>query len=385
MLTYTTKLTATCQEDLEGLRKLLEYERDVFNIASVEQFPETKRSIVVLHGKVYGKVRKERPEIPAQVVIRGEQSCLSAYRTVRSNKHKISKPIQKKRLSIRLDKRLYVPTELGSIRISTANGRKNFGVFLYPKLESLLKDFSYKDPEIFERDGDLYIAMTFDVSPAEPAKPKLALGVDLGCRVSAATSDGRLIIDKKFAKDKRKLRFLKRQLQSAKAHGSKSARRHLKKIRRKEANMNRNQTHLIANTILRTDADTLVLENLKSIKVKKHRNQNKNRISQVPLYELRRILTYKAGHTGKHVMLVCPAYTSQTDCLTGKVEGERRGRRFYAKSGLVYDADINAAINIAKLSKLPYSQDNLLMGQAVVTRPIVGRSRSDKSPALVGG
>lgn len=149
--------------------------------------------------------------------------------------------------------------------------------------------------------------------------------------------------------------------------------------------MNRNQTHLIANTILQTSADTLVLENLKSIKVKKHRNQNKNRISQVPLFELRRILTYKAGHMGKHVMLVCPAYTSQIDCLTGKIEGERRGRRFYAKSGLVYDADINAAINIAKLSKLPYSQDNLLMGQAVVTRPIVGRSRSDKSPALVGG
>ena len=85
------------------------------------------------------------------------------------------------------------------------------------------------------------------------------------------------------------------------------------------------------------------------------------------------------------MVLVCPAYTSQTDCLTGKVEGERRGRRFYAKSGLVYDADINAAINIAKLSKLPHSQNNLLAGQAVVTQPIVGRLWSDKPPTLVGG
>lgn len=370
MLTYITKILSDRQEDLSDLRKLLEYERDVFNLASIEQYPEKNRSIVVLHNKVYAKVRKERPEIPSQVVIRGEQACLSAYSTIKSNKHRISKPVEKKRLSIRLDKRLYAPVEKGFIRITTAHGRKRFGMALYPKLEDLLDQYQYKDPLVFERNGDLYLAMTFDVA-VELVKQKMALGVDLGCRVNAATSDGRLIIDKKFAKEKRRLRFLKRQLQSC---GTKSARRHLKKISHKEANKNKNQTHLIANAILQTNADTIVLENLKSIKVKKHKGQNKNRISQVPLYELRRIITYKAGHMGKHVMLVCPSYTSQIDCLTGKLEGERRGRRFYAKSGLIYDADINASINIAKLSKLPHSQSNLLAGQAVVTRPNVCKS-----------
>ena len=385
MLAYTTKLEASCQGDLDDLRKLLEHERDVFNIASKEQFAESVRSIMILHSKVYSKVRKTRPEIHSQVVIRGEQSCLAAYRTIKSNKHKITRPIEKKRLSIRLDKRLYVPSGKGHIRITTAGGRKEFKFVLYPKLEELLEKLPYKDPQVFERDGSLYIALTFDVG-IEPIKsPKTALGVDLGCRVTAATSDGRLIIDKKFAKEKRKLRFLKRQLQSVKSHGSKSARRHLKKLRRKEARKNRNQTHHVANAILRTDADVIVLENLKSIKVKKHKGQNKNRISQVPLYELRRIITYKAGHMGKRVALVCPSFTSQVDCLTGKREGERRGRRFYAKSGLIYDADINAAINIAKLSKLPHSQSDLLAGQGQVTDPIVGCLRADKPPTLVGG
>ena len=66
-------------------------------------------------------------------------------------------------------------------------------------------------------------------------------------------------------------------------------------------------------------------------------------------FELRRILTYKAENQGKTVLLVCPSYTSQRDSVTGKVEGERRGCRFYSKNGMIYDSDINAAINIGKM------------------------------------
>ncbi len=384
MLTYTTKLIAP-PEDLASLRQVLEWERDMFNRASKEQFPEKKRSIVVLHRKVYRNARQEMPQIPAQVIIRAIQSCLSAYRSSKSNEHTIKCPIRKKRLSLRLDHNLYSKTSKRlavanktSIKVTTSAGRKTFAFTLYPKLQAMLESGPYKDPLIFERDGELHIALTFDAAFKEPMEQRLALGIDLGCRVPAATSDGRLLIDKKYAKEKRRLRFLKRQLQSARDLGSRSAKRHLKKIRRKEFNKSRSQTHLLANAILQTDADTIVLENLKSIKVKKHKGQNKNRISQVPLYDLRRIITYKAGHMGKHVMLVCPSYTSQTDCLTGKREGERRGRRFYAKSGLIYNADINAAVNIVKLSKLPYSGPckRLLAGQAPVSVPIVDGSHS---------
>jgi IS605 OrfB family transposase len=198
------------------------------------------------------------------------------------------------------------------------------------------------------------------------------LGVDLGIRRSAATSDGRIVIDKKFNSEKRKLRYLKDELKSK---GTKSARRHLRNLRHKEHNKNKNQTHLIANLILNTEADTICLENLKSIKRKKNPYQNKHSISQVPLYELRRVITYKAENMGKHVLLVCPQYTSQTDCVSGRREGERRGCRFYSKNGLIYDADINAAINIAKISKLPVSQtQNLTYGQVSVNRPNVYKS-----------
>jgi len=216
------------------------------------------------------------------------------------------------------------------------------------------------------------ISLSFD-NANEKVKPSLCLGVDLGIRRVAACSDGRLIMDKKFNEEKRKLRYLKRCLQSK---GTKSSRKHLKKLKHKEKNKNKNQTHLVVNEILKTNANVISLENLKGIKAKKYKTQNKNGVSQVPFFELRRVLTYKAENMGKYVCLVSPAYTSQIDSISGIKEGERRGCRFYAKSGLVYDADINAAINIARRSKHPISQGNLLDGQGIVNCPIACQSKT---------
>jgi IS605 OrfB family transposase len=374
MITYTTQLMG----DTEELRSLLQMEQFVFNIASREQFPEKKNSLVVLHSKVYKNVRKSNPEIPAQVIIRAEQDVLGAYRAVKSNKHKLNRPIEKSRLSMRLDKHLYSIPDESSIRISTTKGykRQTYKLLIYPRLKELMEKYHYRDPLIYENEGKMFIALSFENKPSEKMKQRIALGVDLGIRRSAAMSDGRIIIDRKFNGEKRRLRHLKDALKS---RGTKSARRKLRStLRRKERNKNRNQTHLIANMILDTKSDTIVLENLKSIKRKKHKHQNKRSISQVPLFDLRRVITYKAENQGKTVLLVCPSYTSQRDSVSGKIEGERRGCRFYsATNGLVYDADINAAINIAKMSKLPISQTtNLTYGQALINVPNVCKSSS---------
>jgi len=384
MITYNTELLTENQEDLIALKSLLENHKLVFNIASQTQFKEKKNSIVILHSKIYHNVRKQYPNINSQVIIKAEQECLSSYRTIKSNKHKISKPIEKKNLSMRLDKRLYSFPTKKSLKITTSNGKREFKFKLYPKLIDLLEKYNYVDPLIYENNGKLFIALPFENKPKEKLKSKLALGVDIGIRRVAACSDGRIIIDKKFNSDKRKLRHLKDCLKSK---GTKSSRKHLNKLRHKEHNKNKNQTHLVANEVLKTNADIICLENLKSIKVKKNKYQNKRSISQVPMFELRRIITYKAENQGKTILLVCPSYTSQTDSVTGKVEGERRGCRFYSKNGMIYDADINAAINIAKLAKHPISQtSSLTYGQVKVNSPIVCKTSASRealqSPTL---
>lgn len=307
VISYNTQLVGA---DINDLKSLMIMHNVVFNFASPIQFTEKQNSLVILHNKVYHPIRKLYSDIPSQVIIKAEQECLSSYKSTKSNKHKLSGPIVKKNLSMRLDKRLYSKnkTDKYSIKITTTSGRKSFKLVMYPKLKELFDVYQYQDPLIYENNGKIFISFCFDNSPLEKLKSKLVLGVDLGIRRAAAMSDGRIIIDRKFNKEKRRLRFLKRQLQST---GTKSSRKHLIKLRHKERNKNKNQTHLIANIILDTKADTFALENLKGIKAKKHRYQNKRSISQVPLFDLRRILTYKAENQGKTVLLVNPAYSYQ--------------------------------------------------------------------------
>lgn len=374
-LTYNTRLVFQSDSDKDKIVKMLEKQRFAWNECSKVKFNIPTNSIVLLHGQFYTKFRQNQPEIPSQVVISAEQSVLSAYRSIKSNRQKLDKPPEKKKLSIRLDKRTY-SYKNGVFSIISLEKRVKCSPYIYPKLQELISKYRFCDPLLFEKNGDIWICLTFDI-PEILSQKKLALGIDLGCRVNAATSEGNLYIDKKFNGEKRKLRFNKRKLQS-KSKDSKSAKRHLKKLKRKEANKNKNFSHHLANKLIKdTKADTLVLENLKSLKVKKNKYENKNRISQVPIYQLKQILTYKALLNEKTVIEVSPAWTSQIDSVTGKKEGERKGRRFYAKSGKIYDSDINGAINIGLRSKLPVSQtEKLTYGQANVNSPIVGVGRS---------
>lgn len=304
ILTYYTELLERSQEDLENLFEILRMERDGFNIASKIQFGLKNKSLKELHHKSYEKIRSETG-CPSQVAIKANKSCLSSYRTASSNKHKLNSPIIKKSLSLSLDKRLYRKKDF-TFFITTKNGRKPFELKLYPRIKEYLDKYSHGDPSLFERNGRIFISIPFKI-PVPEIKPKLVLGVDLGMRINAACSDGRLINDKRFNGRKRTLRFNKRKLQSKK---TKSSKRKLNKIRHKERNINKNHTFHLSNKILETDADIIALEDLKGIKKKKHKYQNKRAISQVPFYQLSQTLTYKALLLGKQVTLVCPKYSS---------------------------------------------------------------------------
>lgn len=369
-LTYNTRLVFQSDSDKDKIVCMLEKQRFTWNECSKVKFNIVKNSIIELHSAFYTNFRQSQPEIPSQVIISAEQSVLSTYRSIKSNKQKLDKPPEKKKLSIRLDKRTY-SYKNGVFSIISLGKRVKCQPYLYPKLQELFSKYRFCDPLLFEKNGEIWICLTFDI-PEILSQNKLAIGVDVGICNLAATSEGNLYQDKAFNGRKRKLRFNKRKLQS-KSKTSKSAKRKLKKLKRKERNINQNFSHHLANKIISdTKADTIVLENLKSIKVKKHKYQNKNRISQVPMFELRRILTYKALLNEKTVIVVSPSYTSQIDHRTGKLDGKRIGGRYIEKDGQLLHADVNAAANIALRSKLPCSISNYYAWQAKVNSPIVG-------------
>lgn len=378
-LSYSTKLQFNSEEDKRKLFAVLELERDIFNFCSEKHFGSKKNSIVELHAKCYKAARKKFPLAKAQIIVKAENSCLSSYKSAKGCKNKVTKPMCKRRLSINLDKHLYRYKD-GLFYFTTLEKTRTRIVCspaTYHKWQELSSREGVKfcDPLLFVRNDEIYIRMSFKFELPLVKEGKLALGVDLGIRRLAATSEGKIFKDKKFLKEKRKLRYLRRCLYSKFIKGSRKARKHFKQLSRKETNRNRNFNHHLANKILQTKADTIVLEeiNLKKLKGKKHRYQNKNRISQVAFGAIRTLLTYKAPLCGKQVVTVNPAFTSQDDSVTGHRDGIRKGCRYYAKSGLVYDADVNAAVNIARKSKLPISCKNVLDGQATVIRPLGNR------------
>ena len=347
MKTYNTRLIFENEEDYLHWKNLLKTSMSAYNDISRMIF-ESKITLGLtkVHSLVYEPMREKYPTIPAQSVIKMYKDAIS---NLRSCKRK-SCPMRFNP-SMRLDKRLY--SKLTPTSISLPSSKRNKRVVVkfqtYDKFNELASMYTMADPLIFMKNDEIWLSVTFNV-PSKPVVGETYLGVDLGIRRIFTTSDGLSYKGKELNGLKRKIRYNRRKLQ---AKGTKSAKRKLKKLSNKERNVNKNYTHLICNKILDTDKSVIVLEDLKGIKQNtskfengRKRTKHNNRISQVPLFMIKNILTYKATHVGKRVESVSPSYTSQIDSMTGKRDGQRKGCRYYSSSGLVYDADWNAAINI---------------------------------------
>jgi IS605 OrfB family transposase len=369
IISYKTDIICS-EQDKSRILAILTAERDAWNVCSEIAYELNDNSVVKLHGRFYQKHRKSTG-LPAQLLCEVERVVLGAYKSIKSNKHKIDQPAVKSRLSFQTDKNSFTYKNGECSLLSVDGKRIKFAFNVYPKLQSLLRLYKFKPPKVIYQNNKLQLVLFFDI-PDRPQSNNQCIGVDLGIVNIAATSEGILYKDKQYLKQKRQLRYLKRCLQSK---GTKSAKRHLKQVKCKESNCAKNFVHHLSKRIIQdTQADTIVLENLdvKKLKAKKHKNDNKNRIAQVPFALLLFVVTYKAHLYGKQVKTVNPAYTSQSDHRTGQRDGVRQGGRYIGKDGKVLHADVNAACNIGLRSKLSCSISNYYTGQAVVNQPIVG-------------
>lgn len=378
MLTYKVKLKFGSDEHEQYWRGLLATAMEAYNeIAQILYEEKTYLSLTEVHALVYRPMREKYPTIPSQGIIKIYKDAISNLRACRFK----SCPIRK-RPCMRLDKRLYSRMTTTSIDIVSHVDRKRLKVdyVTYPKFDELAREYEMKDPLIcLEDDGQLYLCVSFAV-PNQPVLEEKALRVDLGIRRIFTTSDGNSFKCKKMNALKRRIRYNRRKLQAKK---TRSAKRKLKKLRHRERNVNKDFTHQICNMILDTDKTVIVIEDLTKIKQNTSttkdgfkRKKHNNRMAQVPFYMIKEILSYKAPLLGKRVETVSPAFTSQLDCTTRKKDGSRVGCRYYSKSGRVFDADWNAAINIRNRKhpgsfSLPLDGKLNFLGQGNVNYPIV--------------
>lgn len=375
MISYSVKLNFESPEEKGRYLKTLELQKFVFNECSECHFGATKNSLVELHQKFYKQFREKYPEIPSNIVIHTIQNVLSCYRSIKSNKHKLTEAPKKKKLSFRLTKNTAsLKIHKNEISLTSILGKRVKAKFSpYEKLQTLINSLPICDPLIFERDGNVWLSLTFRLQELI-IKEESVCGIDLGIKNLVSTSEGKIFQDKKFNADKRRLRYIKRKLQKK---GSKSAKKHLKKLKRKERNKNKNQVHIASNWVLNnTEANVIAVEDLKNIKKRTFKGKKfNNKWSQVPIGELIKTLEYKALLLKKKTVKVNPAYTSQRDSRTNRLDGNRIKGKYIGLDGKTLHSDINAAINIANLTKLPLSGNNAirqitLLGQAKVNPPI---------------
>lgn len=187
------------------------------------------------------------------------------------------------------------------------------------------------------------------------------VGCDLGVKRIAVTSLAKFFSSKSLRRRVRQYLLLFALLQ---AKGTKSAKRHLQKLSGRWTRFQACQNHLIANAILSCmkPGDVLVLEDLRGIRDRcKHRKKQRGPFHRWSFAQLRAYLIYKAERKGILVVLVDPAYSSQTCSKCGHCEKKNRKRqsRFCCqKCGYRIHADYNAAQvlrqrGISLLARLP--------------------------------
>ena len=206
--------------------------------------------------------------------------------------------------------------------------------------------------DLMLRDNVFYLYACIEISPAPPAdKSDGILGVDLGIVTIAKDSMGNSYSGEKVKSVRRRMRRLRASLQKK---GTRSARKHLARIRRKQSRFVRNTNHCIAKHLVQTALDAkkaLALEDLTGIQTQANGSSREIRwlLGNWAFSQLRQFITYKAQMAGISLQLVDPRNTSRTCSRCGycdKFNRQSQSEFRCLQCGLTLNADYNAALNI---------------------------------------
>src|SRR5437660_9066801 len=141
------------------------------------------------------------------------------------------KPTFRSEGAITYDERLMAFKGLNQVSLLTLQGRVlvpfRIGGYQQSRLDAIKGQ-----ADLIYRNGTFYLAVTLDVPEPTPAEPQGTLGVDLGIVNIATDSTGETFSGEAVEKTRQRMHSLRQRLQK---RGTKSAKRHLKKLNGREA------------------------------------------------------------------------------------------------------------------------------------------------------
>jgi IS605 OrfB family transposase len=293
-----------------------------------------------IHHESYHLI-KDSTNLSSQVIIRCISKVADAYKLDKKTKIEF-RPLG----GITYDSRILTYKPNNIVSIWTVGGRlkipfvcHNFKYIPYIKGEC---DLIYKK-------GKFYLFQTVDIPDSDVEDVEEFIGVDFGQADIAVLSDGTNYNSEQLKKVRKKYSKVRSSVQSK---GTKSSKKLLKRLSGREKRFVSINNHTIAKQIVqkaKQEHKGKAIEDLTNIRwtaIPKSKN-NKTELNRWSFYQLRQFFTYKAQLNGINLVVVNPAYTSQT-CNVCKHIGIRKGKNFRCEyCGNISDADVNAAKNIA--------------------------------------
>jgi len=295
-----------------------------------------------LHHEVYHDYRPKF-KLSSQVLIRCIAKVADSYKTDKKTKREF-RPLG----GISYDSRImtYRPNDIvslwaigGRLKIPFVCHNRNY--LPYIKGEA---DLVYKK-------GKFYLFQTVDVPDTEIEDIEEFIGVDMGLIELATLSNGKTFSSKKLNDYREKRQKVRSSLQSK---GTKSCKKVLKRLSGKERTTSTIINHTISKQIVqlaKSEGKGIAIEDLKGIRfsANKKGKEFRTRVGKWNFNQLRSFLTYKCLLNGVKLIDVPPMYTSKT-CNNCFNIGNRQGKKFTCNNcNSVFDADENAAKNIALL------------------------------------
>ena len=202
-----------------------------------------------------------------------------------------------------------------------------------------------------EPNGKFYLSVLIDKPLRQVPQSSSMVGLDLGIKDFAVTSDGQVIENFHFKKNEEsRLKRLQRQI-SKKVVGSKNrekARLRFAKLNEKIRNRKLNFLHDVTNHLI-DENQVIVMEDL-NVKGMVRNHKLAESISEVNWGEFRRILTYKAAWHGRQLVFIDRFYPSSKRCnhcgYINKGLTLKDRQWVCPECGSLIDRDYNAALNI---------------------------------------
>lgn len=316
-----------------------------------------------LHDSVYYDL-KATFDLSAQPAARVIGKVVDAYATLAGNikngnltgkalRKVESKPIQFREDAAQAfdDRCLSWQIDQRTVSIWTTSGRiKGIPFVCSPEALKLL-EARKGESDLVMRDGEFFLIATIDLAEPEPYEPDGFLGVDLGIVNIATTSDGDKMSGRRLNRYRRRMRRTTAKLQ---CKGTKSAKRALKRIRRREARFATDTNHVVSKKIVTTAERTsrgVALEELKGIRKRvTARKEQRYGLHSWAFAQLGAFVEYKARRTGVPVVFVDPRNTSRqcSECKHTHRTNRVSQSWFACRScGTVMNADLNGSRNIS--------------------------------------